>query len=137
MASEPWPPVAANDKGTLLTLTWHLSTVGAVSDVVVLLHARRVAAPESPSANATFRSRHRIKSPEAPNACASPRQRRNKSPILRKLEKKAVVCTSQVTESQPLRFREQAAVAGEHRGARRRPIRDERIGAESVALERH
>ena len=35
--SDPWPPLAANDVGALLTLTWHLSALGEVSEVVVLL----------------------------------------------------------------------------------------------------
>jgi hypothetical protein len=35
--SDPWPPLAANDVGALLTLTWHLSAVGDVSEVLVLL----------------------------------------------------------------------------------------------------
>jgi hypothetical protein len=39
MVSDPCPPVAVKEVGELLTLTWHLSEVGAVSDVVVLLHA--------------------------------------------------------------------------------------------------
>jgi hypothetical protein len=46
------------------------------------------------------------------------------------LEKKAVVCTSQVTESQPFRFREKAAVAGEAHDARRRLIRAHRRGSD-------
>jgi len=52
MESEPCPPVAAKAVGELLTLTEHLSTVGAVSDVVVLLQARNVAAPDKASAQA-------------------------------------------------------------------------------------
>jgi hypothetical protein len=39
MVSEPWPPLAVKDVGELLTLTWHLSAVGDVSEVVVLLQA--------------------------------------------------------------------------------------------------
>jgi hypothetical protein len=45
MVSDPCPPLAVNDDGALLTLTWHLSELGAVSDVLVLLHA-----PESQAA---------------------------------------------------------------------------------------
>ena len=51
--SDPCPPVAAKVVCELLTLTEHLSTVGAVSDVVVLLQARNVATPDSASAHAT------------------------------------------------------------------------------------
>ena len=58
MASDPWPPDAANDEGALLTLTWHLSAVGAVSDVDVLLHAREMAAPAMASAMTTSWIRH-------------------------------------------------------------------------------
>jgi hypothetical protein len=39
MVSEPWPPLGPNDAGALVATTWHLSDVGAVSDVLVLLHA--------------------------------------------------------------------------------------------------
>jgi hypothetical protein len=39
IVSDPCPPLAPNDAGALLTLTWHLSEDGAVSDVVVWLHA--------------------------------------------------------------------------------------------------
>lgn len=53
MESEPCPPVAAKVVGELLRLTEHLSTVGAVSDVVVLLQARDVATPDNASAHAT------------------------------------------------------------------------------------
>src|SRR4030095_2783341 len=50
------------------------------------------------------------------------------------LEKKAVVCTSQVTELQPFGFRQVAA--GEHQRARRRLVRDERVDAEAIVRER-
>src|SRR5215218_1796476 len=73
IVSAPWPPVAANADGALLTLTWHFSAVGAVRDVVVLLHARNAAAPAIASPKATVRSRHRIFQPDVANACASPR----------------------------------------------------------------
>ena len=33
IASEPCPPVAVKADGTLLTLTWHLSAVGALREV--------------------------------------------------------------------------------------------------------
>jgi hypothetical protein len=58
IVSDPCPPDAENDAGALLTLTWHLSALGAVSDVVVLLHAREAAAPASPSAITKSRIRH-------------------------------------------------------------------------------
>jgi hypothetical protein len=54
IASDPWPPAAAKDDGEVLTLTWHLSAVGDVSDVVVLLQANETAAPASPSATTMF-----------------------------------------------------------------------------------
>jgi hypothetical protein len=60
MVSEPCPPDAANDDVLLLTATWHLSAVGAVSDVVVLLHARETAAPAMASAIRADWIRHRI-----------------------------------------------------------------------------
>jgi hypothetical protein len=60
MVTDPWPPDAANDEGVLLTLTWHLSAVGAVSDVLVLLHARDTAAQAIASAIATYWIRHRM-----------------------------------------------------------------------------
>jgi len=50
IVTDPWPPDAENDVGALLTLTWHLSTVGAVSDVVVLLHPPAKPAPATASA---------------------------------------------------------------------------------------
>ena len=56
IVSDPCPPDDENDVGTLLTLTWHLSPVGAVgvvSDVVVLLHARE--RPEVPMATAIIK----------------------------------------------------------------------------------
>ena len=63
IVSDPCPPADENDAGALLALTWHLSavgTVGAVSDVVVLLQARETAALATPSAIRTSGIRHRI-----------------------------------------------------------------------------
>lgn len=51
MVSDPCPPLDVNDVVELLTLTWHLSDVGAVSDVVVLLHA---VARQAPAAATTM-----------------------------------------------------------------------------------
>jgi hypothetical protein len=53
IVSDPSPPVGPNDEGALLTLTWHFSDVGAVNDVLVLLHAapRQAPAAASPTTN--------------------------------------------------------------------------------------
>lgn len=62
---DPRPPDDENDVGAPPTLTWHLSpvlAVGAVSDVVVLLHARE--RPEAmASAMTELRPRQRISQP--------------------------------------------------------------------------
>ena len=53
IVSDPCPPPDENDVGELLALTWHLSavgTVGAASDVDVLLHAKETAEPAIASA---------------------------------------------------------------------------------------
>jgi hypothetical protein len=54
IVSDPCPPDAENDVGTLLTLTWHLSAVGAVSDVVVLLQPTPNPPPAIASATTKF-----------------------------------------------------------------------------------
>jgi hypothetical protein len=56
IVSDPFPPAAVNDVGALLTLIWHLSAVGAVSDVVVLLHPKELAAT---TASGTAKASHR------------------------------------------------------------------------------
>ena len=53
IVTDPWPPDDENDVGAPVTLIWHLSAaagVGAVSDVVVLVHPRQ--SPEAASASA-------------------------------------------------------------------------------------
>lgn len=60
IVSDPFPPAAVNDVAVLLTVTWHLSAVGAVSDVVVLLHPKERLAPATASATAKVRRRQRI-----------------------------------------------------------------------------
>jgi len=60
MVSDPFPPAAVNDVGELVTLTWHLSAVGAVRDVVVLLQPKEKVAPASASATANERDRQRM-----------------------------------------------------------------------------
>ena len=53
IVSDPCPPLAANDEGVLVAVSWHLSEDGAVSDVLVLLHAAARQAPAAPRATAT------------------------------------------------------------------------------------
>jgi hypothetical protein len=62
IVSDPFPPAAVNPVVELLTLTWHLSAVGAVSDVVVLLQptAKERVAPATASATAKGRDRQRM-----------------------------------------------------------------------------
>jgi hypothetical protein len=55
IVTDPCPPDDENDVGALATLTWHLAAVagvGAVVDVVVLVHARE--APETATASAVI-----------------------------------------------------------------------------------
>lgn len=57
--SDPWPPLAVNDVGALLTLTWHLSAVGDVIEVVVLLQPPARLARAKATRNAEGRQRIR------------------------------------------------------------------------------
>ena len=50
IASDPDPPLAENADGELLAATWHLSAVGAFSDVWVELHATAAAMVHATSA---------------------------------------------------------------------------------------
>jgi hypothetical protein len=61
IATAPGPPVAVKVDGALLTLTWHLSAVGAAMDVWVELHAeiRQASAGRQVAASARKRQRMR------------------------------------------------------------------------------
>ena len=53
IVSDPSPPDDENEVGAVLTLTWHLSAVGAVgadSEAVVLLHATESPEPATTTA---------------------------------------------------------------------------------------
>src|SRR5256885_12718390 len=52
-----------------------------------------------------------------------------------RFEKKSVVCTVQIAESQSFGFRQQTGVAGEEHRAGRRLIREERFDAKPIPLE--
>jgi hypothetical protein len=57
IASEPGPPFAVNAAGTLLALTWHLSALGALTDVWVELQAEPRQATAITQIAAVVRSR--------------------------------------------------------------------------------
>ena len=61
IVNDPCPPVAVNADGALLTPTWHLSAVGALSEVWVELQpaARQASAKAGAAARAVEPARHR------------------------------------------------------------------------------
>src|SRR4051794_6802941 len=61
IASDPWPPAAANADGALLTLTWHLSPVGALSEVCVELQLAAASASATAATAARARKWQRIR----------------------------------------------------------------------------
>jgi hypothetical protein len=56
IASDPGPPFAANADGTLLALTWHLSALGALTEVSVELQAETTHTTASTQTEAAIRS---------------------------------------------------------------------------------
>jgi hypothetical protein len=79
IASEPGPPAAENADGTLLTATWHLSAVGALTDVWVELQPDARQASATTDVATSARNRQWMRSISGiPIASASPDQSRRR-----------------------------------------------------------
>jgi hypothetical protein len=75
IASEPEPPFAVNADGAVLAVTWHLSAVGALTDVCVELQAdAQAAASTQIEASARIRQRMRRLSRAERSQAAGQRQ---------------------------------------------------------------
>src|SRR5256885_504151 len=77
IASEPGPPFAVNADGTLLALTWHLSVLGALTDVCAELHAEPRHATASTQTETIVRRRQCMRSLTRAGRSQGARQRQS------------------------------------------------------------